>query len=355
MLRNQWLFSCICIVYGTLLLIYILCGILPNFREYEYVRVDIVYENRFTESSFSFYSTGNRSFSETEKKTRIKNYYEGIFEREEDERIREEWCKSSEFDPFAKEALNKWDLKNTEKCTVKRYGRIENGHLLIRNDRRLIKAARITYIFRGRKRLANGKLDIPKTTYGLRMHRHYKYTDVNNDDFHVHFSEPVDLDYDSESRRFVSEKLIYDFLKLEILMQKGQQTEILSEYHAHIHDPVKVCRRQDDSGGRHRIKPHNFQSRSSKKNSFAKSGVLSRWKDLFKSTFHRSSGLKYNVAMVMLDAQSRHNVYRQMPRLMQLLHSRENDDVMLFRKHGIHCNLSPEKELKNKMRYFWHF
>ena len=40
--------------------------------------------------------------------------------------------------------------------------------------------------------------------------------------------------------------------------------------------------------------------------------------------------------MIMLDAQSRGNMYRQMPRLMRLLHGNEGKDVMIFKKHGIH-------------------
>ena len=252
--------------------------------EYKFVGVNIVKEEFVyrdaTENPFSFATTtGNGSSSDAEKKAEIKSYYQGIFKREEEERPQGEWCKSPAFNPFTKEALSVWNFEETEKCMVKRYGRIENGRLVIPDGWMLIKQARITYIHRGRKRLPNGKLDIPKkiNDLGLEVHRRYKYTDVNNEDFHVNLSEPIYLDYHPKHKGFVSEKLTEDFLMLEMLMKNDphekDEQKVLTEYHAHIHDPVKVCRRQDGSDW---SKLKNFKSQLNKKGSFSENGIFSK-------------------------------------------------------------------------------
>ena len=90
------------------------------------------------------------------------------------------------------------------------------------------------------------------------------------------------------------------------------------EYHAHISNPKETCRVKKKTTKKAPKKPAGNDTKTKK-----------------------DSGMSYNVAMVMLDAQSRANLYRQMPRLMQILHRHSNDgtsddDVIIFKNHGVH-------------------
>ena len=234
-----------------------------------------------------------------DKKVLIQTYHRTLYKQDEEEANQSlaVACQPPVLDPFHPNALKAWTFNKKEECSIKKYGRIENSSLIVENPNGKVIAARVQYIRRGRQRFADGRIDNLTLPDDIIMHYKYKYSDVLNDDFHVHFTDPIDLN--STDGKFILKPLTEDFISLSLLVKLSNQTspQIIKEFHSFISNPQKVCRPRKKIGT-------------------------------------KSKGLKYNVAMVMLDAQSRSNLYRQMPRLMRLLHS--NQDVMLFKKHGIH-------------------
>uniref|UniRef100_A0A7M5X907 Uncharacterized protein n=2 Tax=Clytia hemisphaerica TaxID=252671 RepID=A0A7M5X907_9CNID len=252
-------------------------------------------------------NTTNEEAWKKDREVLIKEYQQTLFKNDEEEasRMREGSnknltvaCQPPVFDPFHPNALKAWTFNKKEECSTKKYGKIEGSSLIVENPKGAVIAARAQYIKRGRKKFADGRIDyrtLPSDD--IIIHHQYKYSNVLNDDFHVHFTDPIELN--STDEKFVLKPLTEDFVSLLLLVKHSNQTsiQVVKEFHSFISNPQKVCR------SRKKIK-------------------------------RQSTGLKYNVAMVMLDAQSRSNLYRQMPRLMRLLH--DNEDVMLFKKHGIH-------------------
>ena len=205
-------------------------------------------------------------------------------------------CKIPELNPFHTDAFNEWLYRRKVNCTRVKYGKIISKKLVVNDSRGEIRSAILDYIIRGRRRDPEGRLDPPTHNTGIIMDKKYNYFDVLNDDFHVHFSKVVKLERDPEKKIFVSDTLKHDFLRLKVEFKSGKT---LTEYHAHIADENQVCRKHG--------------------------------KKLKKASKY---GLPYNIHMVMIDAQSTGNMYRQMPHLVEML---ENDeDTMLFKAHGIH-------------------
>lgn len=226
-------------------------------------------------------------------------------------------CYIPKVDPFEENALKEWSYRTKEYCDVQKYGFIENNRLIVNvtidtKDRKSIRQARLDYIQRGRKRKADGTLDQPSPgTTGLVSDDKYKYDDVINDDFHVHFKEPsISLIFNQHTKRFQSPLLEHDFIRLRITKQDGT---IITEYHTHIANQSVTCRRH----GRPLLSNRDDEIKKGENNRNS-----------------ASKGLPYNVHMIMVDAQSVANMHRQVPKLMAMLERDEN--AMLFKAHGIH-------------------
>lgn len=240
-------------------------------------------------------------------------------------------CHIPKVDPFEESALKEWSYRKKEHCNVQKYGIIENNRLVINTTAYHIHHVELDYIIRGRKRKEDGTFDPPSPGQtGLVSDETYKYNDVINDDFHVHFKKPsMSLTFDAHSKCFRSLALEHDFIRLRITKQDGT---IVTEYHTHITDPNLTCRKH----GRPLLLQSNRNGRYQKKKNHEESASSLDNKDMnLKETGNQiSQGLPYNVHMIMIDAQSLANMHRQTPKLMAMLEQDEN--AMLFKAHGIH-------------------
>ena len=207
-------------------------------------------------------------------------------------------CNIPELDPFGKDALREWAYRKREYCDVKKFAFIENGKLVVNNTNNSVLDVKFDYIIRGRKKKPDGGFDPPTGDTGYITDETYKYDDVINDDFHVHFTKAVPLSYNKQKKLFYSPFLKKDFIRLHVKKKDGTYVK---EYHPYMSKPNLTC-------GKHG-RPLSSRPKGTK-------------------------GLPFNVHMIMVDAQSVANMHRQVPKLMDIL---ETDvDTMLFKAHGIH-------------------
>ena len=211
-------------------------------------------------------------------------------------------CKLSVFDPFQKDAVTAYNRRKDyakPKCNIIKQSRIEgDGKLIVDNSGGTITSVSVEYIIRGRRRHPDGKLNppAPRST-GILTDVDYKYGDVLNEDFHVHFSKPVDAKRSADGKQFVLDPLEQDFVRVTV--SKGNRRTV--EYQSHIGNRTKACRKHGK----------NIEA-------------LAKLK----------KGMPYNLHMILLDAQSHGNVYRQTKKLVKMLE--EDDNAMIFKAHGIH-------------------
>ena len=200
--------------------------------------------------------------------------------------------------PFHKDALEVLITPIKEECLIKKLSKLHGNSLIVDDVDGDIKSVHVEYIIRGRRKKADGILNPPKmmNETGIIMDKLYSYNVVENDDFHVHFSKPIPVKRNSAKKQFVLNSLKQDFFRVTIM--KRYEDDTIKEYHYRISNKQKVC-------GTHGRKLNELKK-----------------------------GLKYNINMVMLDAQSRGNMYRQTRRLMSVLENDEN--TLLFKAHGIH-------------------
>uniref|UniRef100_A0A7M5V311 Uncharacterized protein n=2 Tax=Clytia hemisphaerica TaxID=252671 RepID=A0A7M5V311_9CNID len=215
-------------------------------------------------------------------------------------------CKIPDVNPFGVERLKAWVLKEKQYCTVQKFGKIVDSCFEVDNNAGEIKNVEISYVIRGRKRTKDGKLDPPKV-FTRHMDKQFDYYKVLNDDFHIHFSTNHILEYSEKLKKFKSNRLEGDFFQAKITKMSGIKVR---EYHATISNRSLVC-----------------QKHGRELNPKSDSGKL-------KSDNQEKSGLPYNIHMVMLDAISNANMYRQLPKFMEILEDDEN--AMIFKGHGIH-------------------
>jgi len=208
-------------------------------------------------------------------------------------------CKLPVLDPFQRDAMRVFRLETQRQytCNIHKLSRLEEGRLIVNNRDGKIKAVTIEYILRGRRRKANGALDPPKGCTGILVDTKYDYNTVLNDDFHVHFSQPIRVQQNKMFKQFIMTHFERDFFRVNITMKSGDQK---SEHHYHIANRTETCRKYGKS----------LDSLSKEK-----------------------KGLPYNVHMILVDAQSRGNVYRQTRKFMKMLEQDEN--AMVFKGHGL--------------------
>ena len=238
------------------------------------------------------------------------------------DRIQGSLCKFPDLNPFATDGMKAWEFeRNINHCTRKKLGRINNNRLVVQDPSRIIRSVTVDHIHRGRRRKADGSFDPPTapSQTGMVTDEKYAYTDVLNDDFHVHFTDQHNLLYDIDSKAFKSNDTVHhDFLRVTISF-KNNMTH--TEYHAVISNPNETCRR------------HGKPLKMKEKNSAATSSTTTT-KETPTEDNRNEKGLPYNVHMFMVDAISQGNMNRQTPRLVEIL---ENDvDAMIFKAHGIH-------------------
>ena len=210
-------------------------------------------------------------------------------------------CKFPDFNPFASEGMRAWEIKTKEPCTKIKIGKIVDNRFVVEDPSGNINLVTMDYILRGRQRKTNGIFDPPRGPTNIINDEKYTYTSVLNDDFHVHFTMKYKVNYNADRKAFVSSLLEHDFFRAVIAMKTGPNS---TEYHAAISNRTETCNK------------HGKRFTETKKNEQSK------------------SGLPYNVHMFMVDAISQGNMYRQTPRLAEIL---ENDiDAMVFKAHGIH-------------------
>ena len=215
-------------------------------------------------------------------------------------------CKIPDLNPFGDERLKAWVLKPKQYCTVHKLGKIVDNRFEVDNKAGNIKNVVISYVIRGRRRTKDGRLDPPKV-FTRHMDKQFNYYKVLNDDFHVHLSPNYQLDYSESLKKFISNRLEGDFFQAVITKTSGVQ---ITEYHATISNRSLVCQKHGRA-----LNPKSRKPESGNENR----GI---------------SGLPYNVHMVMLDAISNANMYRQLPKFMEILEDDEN--AMIFKGHGIH-------------------
>ena len=207
-------------------------------------------------------------------------------------------CKFPDFNPFASDGMKAWEMKKREYCTKQKHGKIVGNRLVIEDSSGVFSNITIEYILRGRQRKSDGSMDPPKGPTNIINDERYTYTSVTNDDFHVHFTTQYKVIYYEEKKAFMSNLLEHDFIRVVCHMKSGGS---LTEYHATISNRSETCQKHG-----------KLLTKDSK----------------------TDEGLPYNVHMFMVDAISQGNMYRQTPRLTEIL---ENDeDAMVFRAHGIH-------------------
>uniref|UniRef100_A0A7M5WIC9 Uncharacterized protein n=2 Tax=Clytia hemisphaerica TaxID=252671 RepID=A0A7M5WIC9_9CNID len=217
-------------------------------------------------------------------------------------------CKIPNLDPLGPSGMNAWVTKAKQRCNVIKLGKIFNNRLVIEDPGRKISSVTMEYILRGRKRKADGSLHPPEGRASMITDRTYNYHKVLNDDFHVHFSLSQNISFDVNQGSFISSPLEHDFIKVSITQKSGVQKR---EYYSTISNKTKVCgqhgRKLDSDGQRYGDKSNPQAT---------------------------TTGLPFNIHMFMVDATSKGNAYRQMPRLMEILE--EDPDAMVFKAHGIH-------------------
>jgi len=207
-------------------------------------------------------------------------------------------CNIPVLNPFHADALDVWRSGTKEGCDIKKISAIEGDTLVVDDLFGDIKSVYVEYIIRGRIRKADGSLNPPlwMNETGMQMDKLYSYDGVVNEDFHVHFSQPISIYRNSKKKQFILKSLKKDFFRVTIIKRENPHTRI-HEYHYQISDTQNIC----DKHGR----------------------KLSGMK----------KGLKYNINLIMLDAQSRGNMHRQTRKLMSILENDEN--ALLFNAHGI--------------------
>ena len=207
-------------------------------------------------------------------------------------------CKFPDFNPFASDGMKAWEMKKREYCTKMKHGKIVGNRLVIEDSSGVFSNITMEYILRGRQRKSNGSMDPPKGPTNIINDEQYTYTSVINDDFHVHFTTQYKMIYYKDKKAFISSPLEHDFIRVLCHMKSGG---VSTEYHATISNRSETCR---------------------------KHGLL------LPKDSKTGEGLPYNLHMFMMDAISQGNMYRQTPRLTEILEN--DDDAMVFRAHGIH-------------------
>ncbi|XP_066922217.1 uncharacterized protein [Clytia hemisphaerica] len=226
----------------------------------------------------------------------IKRYEDRLKLRKDSWEHHDAVCKIPNLNPFGPSGMKAWATKTKQYCDIKKLGKIVKNRFIVEDPGSKISLVTMEYILRGRKRKADGSLDPPKGRTSMVMDSKYSYHKVLNDDFHAHFTIAYKVIFNKERGVFMSSPLEHDFFRAVITMKTGSKT---TEYHATIHNKDDVCRKH----GR------KFDPKS-------------------------KTGLPLNVHMFMVDAISKGNAYRQMPRLMEILE--DDEDAMVFQAHGIH-------------------
>ena len=208
-------------------------------------------------------------------------------------------CKVPVLDPFQKDAMRVFRMakQKPQKCNIRKLSKLEGGTLTVDNKDGSIRSVTVEYIIRGRQRDANGKLSPPRGRTGILNDVEYKYSAVLNDDFHVHFGRPIEVNQNNYNRQFIMKPVEHDFLRVTITMNAGGRK---IEHQSHISNKTETCQKN---------------GRSMEKISKSK------------------KGLPYNVHMILIDAQSRGNVYRQTKRLIKMIE--DDEDMLIFKGHSV--------------------
>ena len=62
------------------------------------------------------------------------------------------------------------------------------------------------------------------------VHKRYDYDDVDNDDFHVHFTKPVKMKPNRETGKFgMSSRLTHDYIRVTINFKKEESSKTPSK------------------------------------------------------------------------------------------------------------------------------